>query len=128
MNNRVPSIKPRGNSSWSFIAWKVSVFGVFLVPYFPVFGLNTDISPYSVFGLNTDISPYSVRMGENLDRRNPKRGHFSRSVFQEVVFFQFGLIFFSFLRNYTLVLILILKIQMLLFLLLFFIKRFLRTW
>ena len=32
------------------IAWKVSKYGVFSVPYFPVFGLNTEI-----FGINLHI-------------------------------------------------------------------------
>ena len=45
------------NSFWSVTAWKVSKYGVFSVPYFPAFELNTG------------ISPYSVRMRENTDQK-----------------------------------------------------------
>ena len=39
-------------------------------PYFPAFGLNSDIR---------SISPYSGRMWENTDQNNSEYGHFSRS-------------------------------------------------
>ena len=56
-----------------FTAWKVSKYGVFSGPSFPVFGLKTEI--YSK-------SPYSVRIQENKDqKKNSAFGHFSRSVF-----------------------------------------------
>ena len=38
----------------------MSEYGVFSGPYFPAFGLNTEI---------LRISPYSVRMGENTDQK-----------------------------------------------------------
>ena len=38
-------------------AWKVFKYGVFSGPYFPVFGLNTE------------IYPYSVRIRENTDQK-----------------------------------------------------------
>ena len=41
-------------SELTYTAWKVSKYGVFSGPYFPVFGLNTEI--YSVFSLNTGKS------------------------------------------------------------------------
>ena len=41
-------------------AWKVSTYGVFSGPYFPVFGLNTNI--YEV-----NLRIYSVRIRENTD-------------------------------------------------------------
>ena len=43
----------------SYTAWKVSKYGVFAGPYFPVFGLNTEI--YSEM--------YSVRIQENTDQK-----------------------------------------------------------
>ena len=43
--------------------------GVFSGPYFPVFGLNTEIYK----------SPYSVRIQENKDQKKLRFGHFSRS-------------------------------------------------
>ena len=53
-------------------AWKVSKYGVFSGPYFPVFGLKTDI-----YGVNLRIqSEYSkIRI-----RKNSGFGYFSRSV------------------------------------------------
>ena len=41
-------------------------------PYFPAFGLHTEIR---------SISRYSVRMWENTDQKNSDNGHFSGSVF-----------------------------------------------
>ena len=49
-------------------AWKVSVFGVFLVSIFPL-----------------RISPYSVRMRKDTDQKNAKYGHSSRNVSRENV-------------------------------------------
>ena len=43
--------------------------GVFPGPYFPVFGLNTEIYR----------SPHSVRIQENKDQKKLRSGHFSRS-------------------------------------------------
>ena len=45
-------------------AWKVSKFGVFSGPYFPVFGLNTKIN-----SINIRKSPYSVWKQENTDQK-----------------------------------------------------------
>ena len=56
-----------------FTAWKVSVFGVFLVRTFP----------HSNW-IWRDISPYSVRMRKNADQKNSKYGHFPRSVCRTV--------------------------------------------
>ena len=44
----------------SFTVWNVSKYGVFSVPYFPAFGLNTEIR---------SIFPYSVRMRENTEQK-----------------------------------------------------------
>ena len=44
----------------SFTVWNVSKCGVFSFPYFPAFGLNTEIR---------SISPYSVRMRENTEQK-----------------------------------------------------------
>ena len=48
--------------NWSFyIAWKVSKYGVFSDPYFPVFGLNTEY--LSVFSPNTGkYGPEKIRI------------------------------------------------------------------
>ena len=46
-------------------------------PYFPAFGMNTDIR---------SISSYSVRMRENTDHKNSKYGPFSRSTTSYQVF------------------------------------------
>ena len=58
--------------SWLFTAWKVSKYGFFSGPYFPVFGLNPKI--YSV----------SLRIQSKCrkiwTRKNSIFGHFSRSV------------------------------------------------
>ena len=53
--------------------WKVSKFGVFSGPYFPAFGLNTEI-----YGVNLHIqSEYrKIRI-----RKNSEFGHFSRIVY-----------------------------------------------
>ena len=61
----------------SFTAWKVSVFGVFLVRIFP----HSD-------WLRRDISLYSVRMRENTDQKNSEYRFFSRSV-SPAIFYQF---------------------------------------
>ena len=42
------------------IAWKVSKYGDFSDPYFPVFGMNTE---------RYEVSPYSVRIRENTDQK-----------------------------------------------------------
>ena len=49
--------------SWWYTAWKVFVFGVFLVHIF----------------LHLDWKRDSVRMGENTDQKNSEFGHFSRT-------------------------------------------------
>ena len=55
-----------------YTAWKVSKYGVISGPYFPVFGLDTE-----VYGVNLRIqSEYKkIRI-----RKNFVFGHFSRSV------------------------------------------------
>ena len=53
-------------------AWKVSKYGVFSGPYFPGFGLNTEI--YSV-SLRNQSEYWKIRT-----RKNFVFGHFSRSV------------------------------------------------
>ena len=53
-------------------AWKVSVFGVFLVRIFR----HSRIS---------SISPFSVPMRENTDQKNSEYGHFSRSKNHETI-------------------------------------------
>ena len=52
-------------------AWKVSKYGVFPGPYFPLFGLNMDL--YSV---NLRIQSEYRKMRT---RKNSELGHFSRS-------------------------------------------------
>ena len=52
-------------------AWKVSVFGDFLVRIFPLSDWIRRDTKY--------LSPYSARMRENMDQRNSKYGHFLRS-------------------------------------------------
>ena len=54
----------------TFIAEKVSVFGVILVRIFPHSDWIRRDMEY--------LSPYSVRMRENADQNNSKYGHFSR--------------------------------------------------
>ena len=55
------------DKSWllsQFTAWKVSKYGVFSSPCFPVFGLNTEI-----YGVNVrSKSPHSVRIQENMNQ------------------------------------------------------------
>ena len=51
-------------------AWKMSVFGVFLVRIFPLWTEYREI---------LRISPYSFQIWKNADRKNYKYGHFSRS-------------------------------------------------
>ena len=53
-------------------AWKVSKYGVFSGPYFPVFGLKTDI-----YGVNLRIQSVG---GGGGGRKNSGFGYFSRSV------------------------------------------------
>ena len=55
-----------------YTAWKVSTYGVFSGPYFPIFGLNTEI--YSV---NLRIQSAYRKI---CTRKNSVFGHFSRSV------------------------------------------------
>ena len=43
-----------------YTAWKVSKCGVISGPYFPVFGLNTEI---------ISKSPYSIQIPENTDQK-----------------------------------------------------------
>ena len=50
----------------TYTVWKVSKYGAFSGPYFPVFGLNTEI--YWIW-----------RTQENTDQKNSVFGHFSRS-------------------------------------------------
>ena len=58
---------------YSFTAWKVSKYGVFSGPYFPVFGRNTEI-----YEVNLRIqSEYR----KTRTTKNSIFGHFSRSVF-----------------------------------------------
>ena len=51
--------------------WKVSKYGVFSGPYFPVFGLNAEI-----YGVNL---PIQSKYGKIRTRKNSVFGHFSRS-------------------------------------------------
>ena len=53
----------------SFTAWKVSKYGIFSVPYFPVFGLNTEVN------LRIQSKCRKIRT-----RKNYVFGHFSCSV------------------------------------------------
>ena len=62
---------------WIIFAWKVSKYGVFSGPYFPVFGLNTKI--YSVFIPNTgkygpEKTPYNTfhAVVNNLNSMRPE--------------------------------------------------------
>ena len=55
-----------------FTAWKVSKYGVFSGPYFPVLELNTEI-----YAVNLRIQP---EYGKIRTRKNSVFGHFSRSV------------------------------------------------
>ena len=48
--------------------WKVSKYGVFSCPYFPVLGLNTEIYWTEYVNLRSK-SPYSVRIQENTDQK-----------------------------------------------------------
>ena len=52
-------------------AWKMSTYGVFFYPYFPVFGLNTEI-----YCINIGIQS---KYGKLQTRINFVFGHFSRS-------------------------------------------------
>ena len=56
-------------------ARKVSKYGVFSGPHFPVFGLSRILS----------ISPYSSRMRENTYQKNSVFGYFSRSEYERPV-------------------------------------------
>ena len=55
-----------------FTAWKVPVFGVFLVRIFP---------HLAKYGEILHISPYLVWMWENMDQKNSEYGHFLRRDF-----------------------------------------------
>ena len=54
----------------TYTAWKVSKYGVFSGPYFPVFGLDTEI--YVVNRIQSEC--WKIRT-----RKNSSSGHFSRS-------------------------------------------------
>ena len=56
-----------------FTAWKVSLFGVFLVRIFS--------HSNWIWNDLRSISPYSVRMQENTDQKNSENGHFLRSAY-----------------------------------------------
>ena len=56
----------------SVTAWKVTIYGVFSGPHFPVFGLNTEI-----YEVNLRIHSEHRKMQT---RKNSVFGHFSRSV------------------------------------------------
>ena len=61
-----------------FTAWKVSVFGVFLVRIFP----------HSDWIRRKRISPYLVRMRKSMNQKISEYGHFSRSNYlNEVIIF-----------------------------------------
>ena len=71
----------KGRELWTLnymlnTAWKVSVFGNFLIRIF-WFRILLH-SPW--IGEIRSISPYSVRMRDNTDQKNSKYGHFSCSV------------------------------------------------
>ena len=85
----------------TFIAWKLSKYGVISGPYFPVFGLNTEIycvksvqirkNFWSVFScIQTEYidlrskSPYSVWIQGNTDQKYSVFGHFPCSVWNNV--------------------------------------------
>ena len=61
----------RSNVTLLYTARKVSKFGVISGPYFPVFGLNTEI-----YGVNLRIQPEYRKIRT---RNNSVFGHFSRS-------------------------------------------------
>ena len=63
---------------WLLTAWKVSKFGVFSGPYFPVFGLNAEI-----YFVNLRIQS---KYGKIRTRKNSVFEHVSRSDFLYVVF------------------------------------------
>ena len=67
-------------------AWKVSVFGVFLVRIFP----HLDWIRRAEYGEILRISPYLVRIPENTDHKNSEIGHFSRS--EKIAFSMKGLL------------------------------------
>ena len=70
---------PIGMDFETFTAWKVSVFGVILVPIFP----------HLDWGRRD--TPYLVGMRENADQNNSKYGHFLRSVCQVNIFIFLGM-------------------------------------
>ena len=103
---QIPRYFKVSNVYWRFdtyTAWKVSKCRDFSGPYFPVFGLNTEIyfvftliisrfaskhlTSYSVSPIRTKygemlrISPCSVRMREYTDQNNSEYGHYLRSNF-----------------------------------------------
>ena len=52
-----------------YAAWKVSKYGVFSGPYFPVFGLNTEIYR-TEYGDLLRKSPYSVQIQKMTDQKS----------------------------------------------------------
>ena len=68
---------------WVYIAWKVSKYGVFPSPYFPVFGLNTKI-----YGVDLRIQSEYRKIRT---RKNSVSAHFPRSV----TFLMYSLSFFQ---------------------------------
>ena len=67
---------------WVYIAWKVSKYGVFSSPYFPVFGLNTKI-----YGVDLRIQSEYRKIQT---RKNSVFAHFPRIV----TFLMYSLSFF----------------------------------
>ena len=67
-------------------AWKVSKNGIFSGPYFPVFGLNTEI-----YGVNLYIQS---KYGKMQTRKNSVFGHFSHSggLIADSKFMQFNIL------------------------------------
>ena len=63
---------PKHSKAVCSTAWKVSKYGVFSGPYFPIFGLDTEI-----FGVNLRIQSEYRKIRT---RGNSIYGHFSRSV------------------------------------------------
>ena len=56
---------------FSFLLFNKRFYRFTELPVFCFSGLY-----FPVFGLNTEISPYSVQMPENTDQKNSKYGHF----------------------------------------------------
>ena len=64
-------MKTKTENCYPLIAWKVSKYGVISGPYFPVFGLNTEI-----YFVNLCIQSKYRKVRT---RKNSAFGHFSRS-------------------------------------------------